>query len=336
MLWVGSRWTKMPVLVCTVVLEEKLLDQGQDCCVWVTVDAISVKTPQEVIQATRGKSATLPCTYQTSAPDRNGFILWDKLLMSHTEQVVLWNFLTETPMYGSLYENRVNISGNAGQSDASITISQVTMDDNGTYECFVSLMSDLYGTSKSRIRLLVLVPPSKPDCSIQGEPIIGNNIQLTCQSQEGSPAPQYSWKSYDILNQERPLAQPVSGQPVLLKNISTDMSGYYICTSTNNVGVESCNITVSVRPPSMNVALYAGIAGGVAAALIVLGIIIYCCCCRGNNKAEDGEDARPNRADYQEPLEQLKEFSSGRKEEEDYRHEDQRSSGHESPDHSGQ
>lgn len=47
------------------------------------------------------------------------------------------------------------------------------------------------------------VPPSKPDCSIQGETVIGNNIQLTCQSKEGSPAPQYSWKSYNVLHQER-------------------------------------------------------------------------------------------------------------------------------------
>lgn len=47
------------------------------------------------------------------------------------------------------------------------------------------------------------VPPSKPDCGIQGETVIGNNIQLTCQSKEGSPAPQYSWKSYDLLNRER-------------------------------------------------------------------------------------------------------------------------------------
>ncbi|KAL2771350.1 cell surface A33 antigen precursor [Daubentonia madagascariensis] len=306
------------------------------CAVWVTVDAISVETPQDVLRATWGKSVTLPCTYSTSATDRSGFIQWDKLLRSHSERVVIWKFVTKIYIYGDLYENRVNISDNAEQSDASITISQLTMDDNGTYECSVSLMSDLDGTSKSRVRLLVLVPPSEPDCSIEGETIIGNNIQLTCQSKEGSPAPQYSWRSYNILNEERPLAQPVSGQPVSLKNISTDTSGYYICTSSNEVGTESCNITVAVRPPSMNVALYAGIAGGVAVALVIIGIIIYCCCCRGtNDKAEDKEDARPNRAAYQEPPEQLRELSRGREEEEEDRHEDQRSSTRGSPDAPG-
>lgn len=48
------------------------------------------------------------------------------------------------------------------------------------------------------------VPPSKPDCRIEGDTVIGNDIQLICQSEEGSPAPQYNWKSYDILHRERP------------------------------------------------------------------------------------------------------------------------------------
>uniref|UniRef100_A0A673U7Z3 Cell surface A33 antigen n=2 Tax=Suricata suricatta TaxID=37032 RepID=A0A673U7Z3_SURSU len=254
------------------------------CAVWVTVNAISVETPPDALRAARGGSVTLPCTYHTSAPDRNGFIEWNKLLRSHTEKVLIWTFLAKTPVYGELYKNRVKVSGNAEHSDASITIDQLAMEDNGTYECSVSLISDLEGTTKSRVQLLVLVPPSKPDCGIEGETVIGNNIQLTCQSKEGSPAPQYSWESYDILNRKRP-APPVTGQTLSLKNISADMSGYYICTSSNEVGTVSCNITVAVRPPSMNVALYAGIAGGLAAAVTIIGIIVYCCCCR--DKAEN-------------------------------------------------
>ncbi|KAL1769900.1 cell surface A33 antigen [Sigmodon hispidus] len=303
------------------------------CAVWVAVDAISVETTQDILQAARGKSVTLPCTYSTVAPDRDGFIQWDKLLRSQTERVVTWKFLTKDYIYGTRYSNRVKVSNDVERSNASITIDQLTMDDNGTYECSVSLMSDLDGTSRSRVRLLVLVPPSKPDCSIEGETVIGNNIQLTCQSAEGSPSPQYSWKSYNAQNQERLLTQPVSGQPLLLKNITTEMAGYYICTSSNSVGVESCNITVAPRPPSMNIALYAGIAGGAFLALIIIGIIVYCCCCRGKDeKAEDMEDARPNRAAYQEPREQRTEASRGEEEEDNYRPGDQRSSGRTSPD----
>uniref|UniRef100_A0A8C3WFB2 Cell surface A33 antigen n=1 Tax=Catagonus wagneri TaxID=51154 RepID=A0A8C3WFB2_9CETA len=308
---------------------------GMLCAVWVTVQAISVETPKDILRAAQGKSVTLPCTYQTSSLNREGLIQWDKLLRTHTERVLTWIFTTKHYAYGDLYQNRVNLSSQVYQSDASITIDQLTMDDNGTYECSVSLMSDLDGTSKSRVRLLVLVPPSKPDCGIQGEPVIGNNIQLTCQSKAGSPDPQYSWKSYDVLNQERHRVAPVTGQVYFLKNISTEMSGYYVCTSANEVGTESCNITLAVRPPSMNVALYAGIAGGVAAALIIIGIVIYCCCCRETGKTEDAEVERPNRAAYQEPPEQQTELSREQQEEDGdgYRHEDHpRDPGHESPD----
>ena len=59
-------------------------------------------------------------------------------------------------IYGTRYENRVIMSNDVDRSDASITIDQLTMDDNGTYECSVSLLSDLEGTPKSRVRLLVL------------------------------------------------------------------------------------------------------------------------------------------------------------------------------------
>lgn len=247
--------------------------------------------------------------------------------------MVTWNFVTKKYIYGNRYESRVRVSNDAELSNASITIDQLTMDDNGTYECSVSLMSDQDVTARSRVRLLVLVPPSKPDCAIEGETVIGNNIQLTCRSAEGSPSPQYSWTSYDAQNQQRPLTQPVSGEPLLLKNISTEMAGYYICTSSNEVGTEFCNITVAPRPPSMNIALYAGIAGGVFVALIIIVVIVYCCCCREKeDKAQDMEDTQLNRAAYQGPKKQQIEISSGQEDEDDRRQEDQRSSGRSTPD----
>lgn len=52
------------------------------------------------------------------------------------------------------------------------------------------------------------VAPSKPVCSVEGQTVIGNNVQLSCRSQEGSPEPQYSWRSYSVQHQERPLVPP--------------------------------------------------------------------------------------------------------------------------------
>lgn len=64
--------------------------------------------------------------------------------------------MTKKYNYGNRYESRVRVSNDAERSNASITIDQLTMDDNGTYECSVSLMSDQDVTARSRVRLLVL------------------------------------------------------------------------------------------------------------------------------------------------------------------------------------
>lgn len=39
-----------------------------------------------------------------------------------------------------------------------------------------------------------------------------------------------------------------TGQTLALKNISMDMSGYFVCTARNEVGEEQCNISLAVTP----------------------------------------------------------------------------------------
>ncbi|NXG05413.1 GPA33 protein, partial [Sakesphorus luctuosus] len=187
--------------------------------------------------------------------------------------------------YGEGYENRIQFTGDVNSGDISITIKEVTMEDNGTYVCSVRLRDDP-PRQTALMSLFVLVAPSKPDCSIVGTPQYGQTINLTCVSQEGSPKPKYTWQSFNVRNEPRVL-EKTEGEQITLKNISADTSGFYICTSKNIVGMEFCNMTVSVVPPSMNIALYAGIIGGAVAALIVIGILAYCCCCRQGGKDAD-------------------------------------------------
>ncbi|KAF1676120.1 GPA33 protein, partial [Pygoscelis papua] len=182
--------------------------------------------------------------------------------------------------YGKGYENRIQFSGDVNKGDISITINAVTMEDNGTYVCTVRLRNDPPRKTAS-VALLVLVAPSNPECKILGTAEYGQTINLTCISHEGSPKPRYTWQSFNVQNEPRVL-QTTEGEQITLKNISADTSGFYICTSTNIVGKEFCNMTVSVVPPSMNIALYAGIIGGAVAAIIVIGILAYCCCCRAD------------------------------------------------------
>ncbi|NXW94753.1 GPA33 protein, partial [Alopecoenas beccarii] len=180
--------------------------------------------------------------------------------------------------YGNGYEDRIKFSGDLNKGDISITVNAVTMEDNGTYVCSVRLRNDP-PRQAATVALFVLVAPSKPECKILGTAEYGQTINLTCTSHEGSPKPKYTWQSFNVQNEPRVL-QTTQGEQITLKNISADTSGFYICTSKNIVGTEFCNMTVSVLPPSMNIALYAGIIAGVVAAIIVIGIVVYFCCCR--------------------------------------------------------
>ncbi|NXL84128.1 GPA33 protein, partial [Alectura lathami] len=186
--------------------------------------------------------------------------------------------------YGKAYENRIQFTGDVSSGDISITINTVTMEDNGTFACSVRLRND-FPLQSAVTSLLVLIAPSKPECKTVGTAEYGQTINLTCNSHEGSPKPTYTWQSFNVQNEPRVL-ETTKGELITLKNISADTSGFYICTATNSVGSEFCNMTVSVVPPSMNIALYAGIIGGAIAAVVVIGILAYCCCCRGEKDSD--------------------------------------------------
>ncbi|XP_025939216.1 cell surface A33 antigen [Apteryx mantelli] len=262
--------------------------------VLVTVHALTVETPVKKVEVARGKNATLPCNFNTEASIGAGdFTIWRKINSADDAVIRYFDGLVQ---YGKGYENRIQFTGDVNKGDISITINAAIMEDNGTFTCSVRLRNDP-PRQTALMDLLVLVAPSKPECKIVGTAEYGQTINLTCISHEGSPKPTYAWQSYDVQNQLRSLQTP-EGEQLTLKNVSADTSGFYICTSSNRVGKESCNITVSVVPPSMNIALYAGIIGGGVAAIIVIGILAYCCCCR-EHKNKDYE--MTEREDRNEP-----------------------------------
>ncbi|XP_006124288.1 cell surface A33 antigen [Pelodiscus sinensis] len=250
--------------------------------VLVTAQALTVNTRVKEVKIAVGNNATLPCEFQTTADpgDRANFVSWKKL---HPQVDIVTKYFDGYVHYSKSYEGRLQFPSTV-ITDVSITLQKVTMMDNGTYMCTVQIRTDLPDVS-AEIDLLVLVAPSKPECKVIGTPEYGQTINLSCNSHEGSPKPEYTWQSFSVLNQPRALVS-ATGQQITLKNVSADTSGFYICTATNTVGQEFCNMTVSIIPPSMNIALYAGVIGGAVAAIIVIGILGYCCCCRGSDDKE--------------------------------------------------
>ncbi|XP_074890842.1 cell surface A33 antigen [Buteo buteo] len=260
----------------------------------VTAHGLTVEAPTKEIQVARGNNVTLRCHFKTKASITSGdFVVWKKI---NSADDAVTRYFDGLVQYGKGYENRIQFSGDVDKGDISITINAVTMEDNGTYVCNVRLRNDP-PRQTATLALFVLVAPSKPECRILGTTEYGQTINLTCISHEGSPKPRYTWQSFNVQNEPRVL-QTTEGEQITLKNISADTSGYYICTSTNIVGKEFCNMTVSVVPPSMNIALYAGIIGGAVAAIIVIGILAYCCCCRAD---KDKDYEMTEREDRNEP-----------------------------------
>uniref|UniRef100_A0A8D0B2Z7 Glycoprotein A33 n=1 Tax=Salvator merianae TaxID=96440 RepID=A0A8D0B2Z7_SALMN len=250
----------------------------------VAVHTLTVDAPVKNVRVLKGHNVTLQCIYKSNAILNPGdFVFWMK--QPKEVEIISW-YLTDGGSYiDKSYSGRLNFSGNINNGDISITLNQVTMNDNGTYDCFAKIREDPPMTHTS-IELLVEVPPSKPECKIIGTTQYGQNINLTCNSVEGSPKPGYSWQSYDAQNQPRRLIGTVMSGTLMLKNISADTTGYYICVSKNSVGEDMCNITVAVTPPTMDFALIGGVIGGIVAAIIIIAVIAYCCCCR-KSKDED-------------------------------------------------
>ncbi|XP_009945591.1 PREDICTED: cell surface A33 antigen [Leptosomus discolor] len=264
----------------------------------VTAHALTVEAPAKEIKVARGNNVTLRCHFKTEASiDSGDIVVWRKTNSPNDAAIRYFDGLVQ---YDKGYENRIQFSGDIDKGDISITINTVTMEDNGTYTCNVRLRNDP-PRQTATLSLLVLVAPSKPECKILGTAEYGQTINLTCISHEGSPKPMYTWQRFNVQN-EPSVLQTREGQLITLKNISADTSGFYICTSTNTVGTAFCNMTVSVVPPSMNIALYAGIIGGAVAAIIVIGILAYCCCCRAD---KDKDYEMTEREDRNEPSKEM-------------------------------
>ncbi|XP_043955286.1 cell surface A33 antigen-like [Gambusia affinis] len=257
-------------------MEKRTFVSALFCLVWSAAAAMQVDIPQDQYEFARGDNVTLPCTFKSALPNPPlAVITW-----SAGEDVILTYYHPSGDIDVDIKsEGRVSVDANinGGSGKADLKVSSVTSADNNKYKCHVQIPKDLGGKVADTATLTVLVAPSKPICKIQGTASYGQNINLTCVSEEGSPSPTYKWNSYDVLNNPRSHDPRTTdkGGILSLYNITKETSGFYICTSQNKIRSASCNLTVSILPPSMNIGSAAGITGGVIAALLLLIVIIF-------------------------------------------------------------
>ncbi|XP_014903061.1 cell surface A33 antigen-like isoform X1 [Poecilia latipinna] len=259
------------------------------CVVWSAVAGIKVDIPQDQYEFARGDNITLPCTFQSALSNPIlAVVSWsigENVIITHYHPNGVTDIKPE-------YEGRVSVDANVngGTGKADLKLSSITTADNKKYECQVQNPKDNVGKDADTTTLTVLVAPSKPICKIEGTASYGQNVSLTCVSEEGSPPPTYKWNRYDVQNNSGAFPPKTTEKEgtLFLYNLTKETSGFYICTSANKIRSASCNLTVTVLPPSMmSIGSIAAIIGAGVAALILL-IVIYCCCCR--KKDDDKEN----------------------------------------------
>ncbi|XP_029062820.1 endothelial cell-selective adhesion molecule [Monodon monoceros] len=158
--------------------------------------------------------------------------------------------------------------------NVSLRLQDLQEKDAGPYLCSVNLQDSqgtVRGHSSKTLELNVLVPPAPPSCRLRGVPHVGTNVTLSCQSPRSKPAAQYQWVRSPPSSQVffAPVLDAIHGS-LNLKNLSTSMSGVYICKAHNEVGSAQCNVTLKVSTgPEATV-----VAGAVVGTVVGLGLLV--------------------------------------------------------------
>ncbi|KAM8856193.1 uncharacterized protein AB9W97_020659 [Spinachia spinachia] len=263
--------------------------------------SLQVSIPEKGYEVEKGGDIILTCSFIPASPVSDDLVLtWEGYPDKAGEPMlsVSTYFINKPVTIASEYKGRAFVEVDINRQVSTLRLTKVKIRDSRSYQCSVMIPND--GTSSATTSLLVLVTPSKPICRIEGEAVFFRDVTLTCISEEGSPAPQYEWTSYSVQSISRPLPPKATEKDGALSlfNISSDTSGFYICTSANRIGSNSCNLTLAVTPGSMNVGSTAAIVGGVLAGVVILGILIYCCCCKKKDKNEQYAEGDPGETAY--------------------------------------
>lgn len=236
------------------------------------VGAIYVDIREDEHQALRGDTVTLTCNFQTkTTPTTVAVISWSAKGTQPTDQEAL--ILTYySPMkvtdIKSSYHGRVIHLADFSTGKAFLRLSSVTVEDDKIYECRVMIPGDDEGKPADTTRLVVNVAVSDPICGIQGTVRQGENVNLTCHSEEGSPPISYKWEKWHKMGFRRSFMEPTAvqnGGVLSLSDISNETSGQYVCISSNKIRTSTCHINLTVPAEAKpNSFLFGAVAGAVA------------------------------------------------------------------------
>ncbi|XP_056141500.1 V-set and immunoglobulin domain-containing protein 1-like [Lampris incognitus] len=234
------------------------------------VELISVTTPKNPVNVTKGESVTLQCTFTTTAVNTTGLTIQWNFVSTSSIHPQIYYYQSGADVIANGYEGRLHPPSNPKTTrNASISISNMQISDAGIYTCEVHNFPDVDGRSEGNIIVNVFQKPSVPYCNARGDLEIGHRVTLTCHSEEGSPTPIYTWTRLDQMKARKPvLGRTTTTGRLEFGNISQFEFGEYQCKATNVVGFTTCTLELS---PEVDDGV---ITGAVIGALLGCALII--------------------------------------------------------------
>ncbi|XP_017286624.1 coxsackievirus and adenovirus receptor homolog [Kryptolebias marmoratus] len=256
------------------------------------------------INKASGQSVKLECQFTLASEDSGPLdIEWSLVAADNQnkdEVVILYSGDRVYEDYYTPMKGRVHFSSSDPKTgDASINLTGLKSSDSGTYHCKVKKAP---GIDNRKMKLIVMVQPSKPRCFAEGRTEEGKNIVLRCTTAEGTKPMQYKWEklSDSKLLPASAVLDPVEGT-INVRNVSASASGTYRCVASNSVGTEECLLHLNVTPPPNTAGIVAGSIIAVLLILLIIAIILFCCLRARNKRKYEKEICNEIREDVPPP-----------------------------------
>ncbi|XP_066507234.1 endothelial cell adhesion molecule a [Hoplias malabaricus] len=214
--------------------------------------------PQKSVEVIQGQTAVLQASDKVTVLSK-ATVIWN---MADKAEMII-TYMNNQENRGPQFKHRAGFVHAMPFYNLSIYINNTLESDSGTYVCQV-----IPGSPKN-LTLTVKVPPAPPVCKVEGKPVLGANITLSCHSSSGKPIPTYKWSKTSPVSEVffSPMLSATKGT-LKLNNLSGNMSGKYECTSSNSAGEDKCLILLEVIT-----ATSAGVIAG-ATVGVVVGVIL--------------------------------------------------------------
>ncbi|CAJ1066124.1 myelin protein zero-like protein 3 [Xyrichtys novacula] len=120
------------------------------------VSSITVRTPAE-LHASKGDTVTLSCTFTSSSrPTSKMTVDWSYRPQSGGPPQTFFHFSSRAfPPLDGQFMGRIRWQGSPARGEASISLINATLKDNGTYTCSVRNPPDVHGSPNSHTVLSV-------------------------------------------------------------------------------------------------------------------------------------------------------------------------------------